>query len=191
MGRWSYLDTDAERLPEGMTRVGYDADTQVYRYLDTTDGSYWEGAPGCRYGKLFRVRDTATPLESVVIEDRVQGEEPDPELNEGIWERQNASEVPRRQDSLVQKIITRWNSIRRLSRSSSMTSATVVDENDTAAKPSLDSKTEKHGEQSPPPKTPTLVQSPTMIDSPTLEKDDGAALSKTSSGETSSLKCAE
>jgi hypothetical protein len=73
-----------------------------------------------------------------------------------------------------------------------MTSATVVDENDTAPKPSLDSKTEKHGEQSPPPpKTSSLVQSPTTIDSPTLEKDDGGTLSKISSGETSSLNCAE
>ncbi len=36
-----------------MTRVGYDADTQVYTFQDE-DGSYWEGAPGCEFGQLTR-----------------------------------------------------------------------------------------------------------------------------------------
>jgi hypothetical protein len=36
-----------------MQRVGYDADTQQYSYRDH-DGSYWEGAPGARYGVLHR-----------------------------------------------------------------------------------------------------------------------------------------
>jgi len=36
-----------------MQRVGYDADTQTYSYRDQ-DGSYWEGAPGARYGVLHR-----------------------------------------------------------------------------------------------------------------------------------------
>ncbi|KAH6849661.1 hypothetical protein B0I37DRAFT_369511 [Chaetomium sp. MPI-CAGE-AT-0009] len=65
MGRWSHLDTDEERLPEGMTRIGYDADTQVYTYRDT-DGSHWEGAPGVQYGKLYRVRP-APALPSVRV----------------------------------------------------------------------------------------------------------------------------
>ena len=55
MGRWSHLDTDEERLPEGMTRIGYDADTQIYTFRDS-DGSTWESAPGNQYGKLFRVK---------------------------------------------------------------------------------------------------------------------------------------
>lgn len=54
MPRPSRYDNDEERLPEGMTRVGYDADTQVYTFQDS-DGSYWEGAPGCQYGQLTRV----------------------------------------------------------------------------------------------------------------------------------------
>jgi hypothetical protein len=54
MARYSQYDTDEERLPEGMTRVGYDADTQVYTFQDA-DGSYWESAPGCEYGQLTRV----------------------------------------------------------------------------------------------------------------------------------------
>ncbi|ROT36323.1 hypothetical protein SODALDRAFT_335423 [Sodiomyces alkalinus F11] len=54
MSRFSHYDTDEERLPEGMTRIGYDADTQTYSYRDA-DGSYWEGPPGAQYGRLTRV----------------------------------------------------------------------------------------------------------------------------------------
>ncbi|KAH8901747.1 hypothetical protein GQ53DRAFT_8767 [Thozetella sp. PMI_491] len=54
MGRWSHYDTDEERLPEGMTRIGYDADEQTYTYRDA-DGSIWESAPGNQYGPLTRV----------------------------------------------------------------------------------------------------------------------------------------
>lgn len=53
--RYNY-DTDEERLPDGMTRVGYDADTQVYTFRDT-DGSLWEGPPGCQYGRMTKVAD--------------------------------------------------------------------------------------------------------------------------------------
>lgn len=56
MSRFSRYDTDEERLPEGMSRVGYDADTQVYTFRDA-DGSYWESAPGCQYGQLTKVSD--------------------------------------------------------------------------------------------------------------------------------------
>ncbi|KFA78262.1 hypothetical protein S40288_02692 [Stachybotrys chartarum IBT 40288] len=54
MSRFSHYDTDEERLPEGMKRVGYDADTQVYTFRDA-DGSFWESAPGCEYGRLTQV----------------------------------------------------------------------------------------------------------------------------------------
>ena len=50
---------DEARLPEDVQRVGYDADTQTYSYRDQ-DGSYWEGAPGARYGVLHR--STSLPL---------------------------------------------------------------------------------------------------------------------------------
>jgi hypothetical protein len=72
MGRWADLDTvsilpnpshslvnviltppqDEERLPEGVERVGYDADTQTYTFLDRTTGRHYESAPGARYGVL-------------------------------------------------------------------------------------------------------------------------------------------
>ncbi|KAL7953853.1 hypothetical protein V8C34DRAFT_40517 [Trichoderma compactum] len=54
MSRFSRYDTDEERLPAGMTRVGYDADTQVYTFSDI-DGSLWVSAPGNQYGRLTRV----------------------------------------------------------------------------------------------------------------------------------------
>jgi hypothetical protein len=34
-----------------MERVGYDADTEVYTYQDS-DGYYYQGEPGVRYGLL-------------------------------------------------------------------------------------------------------------------------------------------
>ncbi|KAF4122068.1 LysM domain [Geosmithia morbida] len=62
MSRFSRYDTDEERLPEGMTRVGYDADTQVYTFQDS-DGSLWEGAPGAEYGQLYRAGQAPDPDE--------------------------------------------------------------------------------------------------------------------------------
>lgn len=58
MSRFLRYDSDEDRLPEGMRRIGYDADTQVYTFQDG-DGSYWESAPGCQYGQLTRVGDGA------------------------------------------------------------------------------------------------------------------------------------
>ena len=61
MNRWAHLDTDAERLPEGMKRVGYDANTQTYTYEDAR-GSPWEGAPGAQYGRLRRASTEPRPV---------------------------------------------------------------------------------------------------------------------------------
>lgn len=60
MSRFSRYDSDEERLPEGMTRVGYDADEEVYTFQDA-DGSLWESAPGNRYGRLRKVSDGPDP----------------------------------------------------------------------------------------------------------------------------------
>lgn len=53
MGRWTQYDEDDYRLPEGMKRVGYDADTQKYYYKDA-GGKIWEGAEGAQFGELRR-----------------------------------------------------------------------------------------------------------------------------------------
>ncbi|KAG6361958.1 hypothetical protein INS49_010187 [Diaporthe citri] len=52
--RFAEYDTDEDSLPQGMTRIGYDADTETYTYR-SADGSIWEGSPGSRYGNLTRV----------------------------------------------------------------------------------------------------------------------------------------
>jgi len=51
MTNYSQYDEDEYRLPEGMTRTGYDADTQVYFYRDA-QGKVYQGAPGNQYGVL-------------------------------------------------------------------------------------------------------------------------------------------
>jgi LysM repeat protein len=72
MSRFSQYDSDAERLPEGMSRTGYDADTQRYQYQDA-DGSSWQGPPGSRYGRLERVHqnddDHYTPTDPFLAQD--------------------------------------------------------------------------------------------------------------------------
>lgn len=52
--KWSIDGDDSSQLPHGMVRIGYDADTQTYTYRDS-DGSYWEGPQGSRYGRLTMV----------------------------------------------------------------------------------------------------------------------------------------
>jgi hypothetical protein len=68
--RYTQLDTDEERLPEGMVRIGYDADTQVYTFR-SADGSLWEGPSGSRYGSLTKVADAPKPpsnLDNIDVE---------------------------------------------------------------------------------------------------------------------------
>lgn len=52
--RFAEYDADEDNLPQGMTRIGYDADTETYTF-SSADGSIWEGSPGSRYGNLTRV----------------------------------------------------------------------------------------------------------------------------------------
>ena len=44
---------DEYRLPEGMKRVGYDADTGRYYFRDTS-GSLWTGAQGAEYSEMHK-----------------------------------------------------------------------------------------------------------------------------------------
>jgi len=54
MGRWTQYDEDDYRLPEGMKRVGYDADSGRYYFRDS-DGTLWRGAEGVEFGEMKRV----------------------------------------------------------------------------------------------------------------------------------------
>lgn len=49
--RWSSYDTDAYRLPSGITRIGYDADSQKYLFRDSS-GQEYTSSSGSAYGKL-------------------------------------------------------------------------------------------------------------------------------------------
>ncbi|KAK8215800.1 hypothetical protein HDK77DRAFT_201654 [Phyllosticta capitalensis] len=54
MNRYSRYDEDSYRLPEGMTRVGYDSDEQKYIFRDRS-GQEWASRSGEAYGKLERI----------------------------------------------------------------------------------------------------------------------------------------
>jgi hypothetical protein len=54
MGRWTQYDEDDYRLPEGMKRIGYDADSGRY-YFRGSDGNIWQGAVGAQFGELTEV----------------------------------------------------------------------------------------------------------------------------------------
>jgi len=56
MGRWTQYDEDEYRLPAGMQRVGYDADTGKYYFRDQAS-TLWEGPQGAQYGELRRVSE--------------------------------------------------------------------------------------------------------------------------------------
>lgn len=53
MGRRSHYDDDEYKIPYGMTRTGYDVDTQIYTYRDAS-GLVYKGEEGNRYGTIKR-----------------------------------------------------------------------------------------------------------------------------------------
>jgi len=53
--RWTDLDSDEHRLPEGFRRVGYDADERCHYFCDG-DGQTWRSEPGNEFGVLAPVR---------------------------------------------------------------------------------------------------------------------------------------
>jgi hypothetical protein len=50
---------DSYRLPEGMVRTGYDADTGCYSFSDRT-GTY-TGLPGSQYGPMYPAGTETAP----------------------------------------------------------------------------------------------------------------------------------
>jgi hypothetical protein len=51
MGRWTQYEEDEYRLPEGVTRIAYDADSCCYTFRDRR-GMLYQGPPGEAYGTL-------------------------------------------------------------------------------------------------------------------------------------------
>ncbi|KIJ61009.1 hypothetical protein HYDPIDRAFT_31709 [Hydnomerulius pinastri MD-312] len=66
MGRFSQFDEDSYRLPEGVKRIAYDADTQRYSFRDRS-GQLYQGAPGEVYGELKPVSAPLAPRRNVTI----------------------------------------------------------------------------------------------------------------------------
>ncbi|RDB28149.1 hypothetical protein Hypma_001393 [Hypsizygus marmoreus] len=62
MGHWTHFEEDAFRLPEGMKRIAYDADTKRYTFRDS-HGVLYQGAPEEDYGTL-------TPMSDVGLDSR-------------------------------------------------------------------------------------------------------------------------
>ncbi|KAJ7628704.1 hypothetical protein FB45DRAFT_919057 [Roridomyces roridus] len=77
MSHWEFAE-DAHRLPEGMKRIGYDADTARYTFCDR-EGNMYTGPAHERYGSL-------TPV-SKALEDRPNAfasEKPRPDLSVSV-----------------------------------------------------------------------------------------------------------
>ncbi|KAJ7915566.1 hypothetical protein B0H13DRAFT_2000241 [Mycena leptocephala] len=68
MGRWTQYDEDSYRLPEGMVRTGYDADTGCYTFSDRT-GTY-TGLPGSQYGPMYPAGTETAPDRILVPVDK-------------------------------------------------------------------------------------------------------------------------
>jgi len=69
--RWSDLDSDEHRLPQGFKRTGYDADERRY-YFSDGGGQTWRSQPGNAYGVLTPVE----PEPPVTIPRRCQQQPP-------------------------------------------------------------------------------------------------------------------
>jgi hypothetical protein len=62
---------DAERLPEGFSRIGYDADTQTYTFRDAT-GNLYESLSGNQYGEMRPLNERVpVPTDAEIVQ---QGE---------------------------------------------------------------------------------------------------------------------
>ncbi|KAJ7443898.1 hypothetical protein B0H11DRAFT_2250323 [Mycena galericulata] len=61
MGRWTQFDEDSACLPEGVKRIGYDADTYRYSFSDR-EGNVYLGLAHEEYGSLTLVdKSTRSP----------------------------------------------------------------------------------------------------------------------------------
>ncbi|KAI0269385.1 hypothetical protein BC834DRAFT_625996 [Gloeopeniophorella convolvens] len=59
--RW-VRDEDVDRLPHGIVRTGYDADTQQCSFRDTATGVPYVSAPGNTYGTLVPAASAPKPI---------------------------------------------------------------------------------------------------------------------------------
>ena len=191
----TYLDSDKERLPDGMTRIGYDADTQVYSYYDATDNTYWRGAPGRQYGTLVPAPDLApTPTYRSSFEE-FMAERGYREVSEGEWvpideegiDPPSKQADPPRRASLMHRAIAKLKPMKRLARSISVTSTPAPGAKGFQKlrgwKFELGSKKGKAPE-----KAPSRLRDSIVDQSPLFDKDEAEELFKPSTWGDSSKK---
>jgi len=68
MGRWTQYDEDDYRLPEGIKRIGYDADSERYYFRDR-EGLVYKGPEGSEFGELTLVSEIPSSIPQEVDED--------------------------------------------------------------------------------------------------------------------------
>ncbi|KAG1783447.1 hypothetical protein EV702DRAFT_1041115 [Suillus placidus] len=68
MGRWTQYDEDDYRLPEGVKRVGYDADIGRYNFRDR-EGLVYKGPEGSKFGDFTLVSEIPSSIPQDVEED--------------------------------------------------------------------------------------------------------------------------
>ncbi|KIK16075.1 hypothetical protein PISMIDRAFT_686755 [Pisolithus microcarpus 441] len=90
MNRFTQLDEDSYRLPEGVERIAYDADSQRYLFRDRA-GQLYQNEPGDEYGVLQPVKCPIPPRRSVTI---IEHRDP------ALWENQS-DEVPKTFDDIL------------------------------------------------------------------------------------------
>ncbi|KAJ7082806.1 hypothetical protein C8R43DRAFT_1142753 [Mycena crocata] len=84
MSFWTQYSEDSVRLPAGMQRIGYDADSAQYSFRDS-EGHIYLGPPHQEYGLLIRVKSSghdrpgmfasekSKPATKIAIRDQPQG----------------------------------------------------------------------------------------------------------------------
>jgi len=73
--RWTDLDTDTHRLPDGFTRAGYDSNTRRYHFRDS-EGRMYQGEPGEEFGGRLTPMNAIDPSTRHLFapdDDEVQG----------------------------------------------------------------------------------------------------------------------
>ncbi|KAF5311846.1 hypothetical protein D9619_002522 [Psilocybe cf. subviscida] len=73
MGRWTQLDEDEHRLPEGMKRIGYDADEGRYYFRDGA-GNVWRGGQRAEFGEMTRVNSLPPVIHEEEDDEEEDGE---------------------------------------------------------------------------------------------------------------------
>ncbi|KAJ7135219.1 hypothetical protein C8R43DRAFT_621863 [Mycena crocata] len=77
MSRWTQKNEDLTRLPAGMQRIGYDADSAQYSFRDI-EGNIYLGPPHQQYGLLIRLKSSGHDRPRMVAHEKSNASTPRP-----------------------------------------------------------------------------------------------------------------